>query len=185
VHSSSLTYETTAYGQFEELLSAVGGACAALVDASIRPALLRVGLRYIDEVRVTERIEDARQWSSWVDGRLVDHLAVGPDSATVTGTQGLIAFDLGNHKGLNFRFAALDQGPVVVSQHLRRRHDYSPGPFFVLDFDGYEEFTGDLATLLDPEVVRKSLSAVHGPVGATFQRTITDKARELFRGGNL
>ncbi len=76
--STSLTYETTHYTEFPDLLAAVQMACVALASAGVQPAMERIGLRYIDEIRVPEPISDARQWSEWIDNRLIDHLAVGP-----------------------------------------------------------------------------------------------------------
>jgi uncharacterized protein (TIGR04255 family) len=181
VMSESLTYETTSYTSFEDLLEAVVTACEALDAAKVHPAVRRIGLRYIDEVRVPEIVADVRQWGEWIDERLIGHLAVGPDDVPVTGTQGISTYDLGEGKGLNFRFAALDQGSVVVPQHLQRRAVPS-GPFFVLDFDGFRDFPGDEFIPLSAHVVRDTLTAVHVPCGAAFQRSITNRARELFRG---
>ena len=181
VMSESLTYETTAYTTFDDLAEAISTACQALVDAKVRPAMRRVGLRYIDEVRVPAPITNVRDWSRWIDGRLVAHLDVGPDDATPTMTQGVATYDLGDGHGLNFRFAALNQGPVVVPQHLQRPAIES-GPFFVLDFDGFHDFAGKRRSVpLSSEVIRTSLAAVHVPCGAAFQRSITDEARTLFR----
>jgi uncharacterized protein (TIGR04255 family) len=180
--SESLTYETTAYHNFEELLEAVTAACTALLEAKVRPALTRVGLRYIDEVRVPDPVTDARQWSRWIDARLVGHLALGPDDFPATSTQTVSTFDLGEGRGLNFRCAALDQGTIVVPQHLKRSPVES-GPFFVLDFDGFRDFTDMDPVQLSAPVVSDSLSAVHVPCGTAFQRSITDEARALFRGG--
>ena len=75
----------------------------------------------------------------------------------------------------------MNQGPVVVPQFLKRPPIES-GPFFVLDFDGFHEFTGAEAVQLNSEVVSETLSAVHVPCGTAFQRSITDEARTLFRG---
>lgn len=181
VMSDSLTYETTAYADFDDLLAAVTTACDALVAAKVRPALLRIGLRYIDEVRVPDPINNVRQWQTWIDHRLIAHLGVGPDGVVPTMTHGITTYDLGDGNGLNFRYAALNQGPIVTPEHLRRPV-FEPGPFFVLDFDGYHVFAGAEATPLDSEVVSKSLTNVHAPCGTTFQRSITDDARALFRG---
>lgn len=181
VMSESLTYETTDYRDFDDLLTAVTAACLALVEARVRPALRRIGLRYIDEVRVPDQITHVRQWEKWIDSRLIGHLDVGPGGVAATMTQGITTYDLGEGRGLNFRYAALNQGPVVVPQHLQRT-TFEAGPFFVLDFDGFREFTSEPATPLAPEVVRTNLEAVHAPCGATFQRAITDQARTLFRG---
>lgn len=183
VMSGSLTYETTAYDSFAGLLEAVVAACDTLVGVKVRPAVLRVGLRYIDEIRVPESITDVRQWSKWINNRLIGHLAVGPEDFPTTTTQGVSTYDLGGGKGMNVRFAALNQGAVVVPQFLKRPPIES-GPFFVLDFDGFQDFSGKGAVPLSSEVVRESLAAVHVPCGTTFQRSITDEARKLFRGAS-
>lgn len=175
------TYETTAYTSFEQLVDAVTEACEALDTAKVRPAVQRVGLRYIDEVRVPEQITDVRQWSSWINGSLLAYLEVGPDDAFATATQTISNYDLGKGRGLNFRFAALNQGPIVVPQFLKRPA-ISSGPFFALDFDGFHDFSGQDAVPLSVDVVRESLAFVHIPCGTAFQRSITDQARGLFRG---
>lgn len=181
IMSESLTYETTAYTSFDDLLDAVCGACDTLVAANVRPALRRVGLRYVDEVRVPQPITDIRQWGKWIDRQLIGQLVVVPDEVPATMTQSVSTFDLGDGRGLNFRCAALNQGPVVVPQFLKRAPIES-GPFFVLDVDGFQDFTGGEAVPLSAEVVRETLAAVHVPCGTAFQRSITDTARMLFRG---
>ena len=181
IMSESLTYETTAYASFNELLEAVTAACDALVAAKVRPAVRRVGLRYIDEVRVPEPISDVRHWSKWISPQLLGQLDVGPEGIPATMTQVISTFDLGGGRGINIRGAALNQGPVVVPQFLRRPPIES-GPFFVLDFDGFHVFAGAEDVQLNSEVVRETLSAVHAPCGSAFQRSITDEARRLFRG---
>jgi uncharacterized protein (TIGR04255 family) len=181
IMSESLTYETTAYTDFDDLLGAVIAACDALIGAEVRPAMRRVGLRYVDEVRVPEAITDARQWGKWIDYRLVDQLEVGPDDVSATTAQSVITYDLGGGRGFNFRYAALNQGSIVVPQYLKRPPIES-GPFFVLDFDGFHDFTGGQAVSLNSATVREILSAVHIPCGTAFQRSITDEARTLFRG---
>lgn len=181
--STSLLYETARYSEFSDLIAAVQKASAVLIEAGVRPVVERVGLRYIDEVRVPDPISDARQWSQWIDHRLIDHLAIGPEDQPVTMTQGVMAFDLGEERGLNFRYAAFPHGSVVDRTLLAQRTEQALGPFFVLDFDGYQDIPQS-TTLLDPEVIGKSLNAVHDPAGDAFQRSITDKARELFRGNH-
>jgi uncharacterized protein (TIGR04255 family) len=181
ITSRSLTYETTAYTSFDELLDTLSVACDMLVAANVRPAVRRIGLRYVNEVRVPEAIIDARQWGKWIDSRLVGPLVVGSDDLPAMTTQSVSTFDLGEGRGLNFRCAALNQGPIVVPEFLKRPPIES-GPFFVLDFDGFHDFTGGEAVSLNSEVVREALSAVHVPCGSAFQRSITDEARMLFRG---
>lgn len=182
IMAESITYETTRYTDFDDLLAAVTHATEALVDAQVRPAIQRVGLRYIDEVRVPQEIADVRQWRTWINHRLLGHLDVGPAGVAATTAQSVSTFDLGAGRGLNVRFAALDDGSVVVPEFLTRPAVQS-GPFFVLDFDGFEDFTLLEPVSLAADIVQESLSAVHIPCGTAFQQSITDEARELFRRG--
>lgn len=179
---SSFICETTAYREFDDFRVGVTAVCEALIDANVRPALVRVGLRYIDEVRVPEPITDVRAWGKWIDDGIIRPLTIGPDDVAVRNVQGLVTFDLGDGKGLNFQYAALNQTPVVQPQFLNRGQ-FEPGPFFVLDFDGFRDFGEQDVVRLDADEVTNVLTAVHDPTGAMFQRAITEGARNLFRGG--
>jgi uncharacterized protein (TIGR04255 family) len=178
---SSFIYETTAYREFDHLRVGVTAVCEALIDANVRPALVRVGLRYVDEVRVPEQIIDVRAWGKWIDASVIRILDIGPHDVAVRNAQGLVMFDLGDGKGLTFQYQALNQSPVVQPQLLNRQK-FEPGPFFVLDFDGFRDFNGEDVVRLDADEVTTVLNDVHGPVGAAFQRAITEDARNLFRG---
>lgn len=181
IASSSFMYETTAYREFDDFRETVTLVCEALTGADVRPALVRVGLRYIDEIRVPEPITDVRAWGKWIDSSVIGPVTIGPNDVAVRNAQGLVTFDLGDGKGLNFQHAALNQGPVVQSQFLNRQQ-FEPGPFFLLDVDGYRDFSKQDVVLLEPNDVTSVLTDVHDPAGAAFQRAITDDARSLFRG---
>lgn len=178
---SSITYETTAYSEFDDLSTALIAACQALIDANIHPALVRVGLRYIDEVRPPKPVTDMREWGKWVDSSLIAALDIGPNDVPRR-AQGFVTFDLGDGKGLNFQYAALNEGAVVEPMFLKRKR-FKAGPLFVLDFDGFHDFSSEVPIPLDTTVIADVLSAVHDPAGAAFQRAITEDARILFRGG--
>lgn len=181
ISSTTLTYETTAYEDFDALKTVIARGIEALLGAGVTPALERVGLRYIDEVRVSKTIDDARDWATWIDARLIDQLNLGPATTPVRSAQGQITYELGHSRWLNFRFAALPGGSVVGGGPLVRK-PFTEGPFFVLDFDGFEQFPADgPARLLSPSIVDGILEAVHDPAGETFQNAITDEARRLFR----
>ena len=124
-----------------------------------------------------------RGWSAWIDGSLLGPLAVTPDHVPSRGIQGLAVFDLGGRAGLNVQYAAFANGSATLPQHLRRR-PFQPGPFFGLDLDGFYEFGADEFARLDADVVTDILTRLQAPIGAAFQRAITDDARTLFRGGN-
>jgi uncharacterized protein (TIGR04255 family) len=177
-----LSLETTAYTSFAEFREQMLTCCRAIVEAGVTPALRRIGLRYIDEIRVQDgAVGDAREWGTWITPPLIGQLALGPADAAVPQAEGVITYRLDGSRGLNFRFAALAQGAVVSPITLLRKPFDASKPVFVLDLDGYQEFLSPDATMLSVEVVADALDAVHGPSGATFQASITDAARELFR----
>lgn len=180
--AASMTFETTAYLDFDHFHTGLLSAVDALIDANVRPAMRRIGLRYINEVRVPEAVTDARGWRAWIDPTLIGSLSAAAGDHPVRALQGAVAFDLGNGGGLNVGYAALQQGTVVTPQFLVRS-PFPAGPSFVLDLDGYCEYGPDIIIQLDRTVVDENLSAVHSHVGAAFQRAITEDARTLFRGG--
>ena len=179
--AGSLTYETTDYTEFDSLHAAVGAACQALVHAQVAPELTRVGLRYIDEIRVAQPVTDARQWHTWVDASLLGPMAITPDHVPSAGIQGAVGFDLGGRGGLKVQYASFSDGATALPGHLRRR-PFTPGPFFGLDLDGFVEFGAEESVPFDAGVVTDLLAKVHAPLGAAFQGSITDAARALFRG---
>lgn len=179
---SSFIFETTAYREFANFHTGVTAVCDALTAANVRPALVRVGLRYIDEVRVPDAVSDVRGWGKWIDASVIGPVTIGPEDVVARNAQGLVTFDLGGGKGLNFQYAALNQPPIVQPQFLNRQQ-FMSGPFFVLDFDGYRDFSEqENAVLLDTAEVSSVLTDVHNPAGSAFQRAITDDARKQFRG---
>ncbi len=181
--SESFAFETTQYSDFSRLRSVVELVCGVLQELHITSDLTRIGLRYIDEIRVPEKIIELSQWESWVESTLVAKLDISSGGFPILAAQGATVYDLGEGKRLIFRFAALNQEPVVEPQVLRRKQDHESGPFFVLDFDGFHSFSANDDATFSFERIIEVLSAVHAPAGELFQRSITDKARELFRTG--
>jgi uncharacterized protein (TIGR04255 family) len=177
--ATTLSYETTDYAGLDAIHTAITAGCGALVDAQVASGLQRVGLRYIDEIRVPHPPADARGWATWIDGSLLGPLAVAPDHVPSRGIQGVAAFDLGGRAGLNVQYAAFANGAATLPQHLRRR-PFAPGPFFGLDLDGFYEFGNEEFVRLDAGVITDILAKLHAPIGAAFQRAITDDARALY-----
>ncbi len=178
--SNSLTYETTAYRDFDDLAGVVNDACRTLITAGVAPALTRVGLRYINEVRVREPVSEVRAWSDWIDPRVLGTLSVAPEGVPVRALQAAVSFDLGNGGGLQIGYAAVPQGSVVNHRFLKRP-PFEQRPFFAMDFDGFCDFSADPAKFLDPDLVARVLCGVHAPIGEAFQRSLTDNSRSLFR----
>lgn len=180
--SDRLSLETTTYSHFSEFREQLLTCCRAVAEAGVTPALRRIGLRYIDEIRTSDvEVTDPRQWTKWIDSRLVNQMELGPDESEVLQSEGVVTYRLPGNRGLNLRFAALARGAVVSPAELVRKPFDAERSFFVLDLDGYQDFVGADATLFSVDVIATTLDALHGPTGVTFQASITDEAREIFR----
>ena len=141
----------------------------------------RIGLRYINEIRVPDQVADASGWKGWIDDGIVSHLE--PITGyTAESSQTII--DLRGEGGrMVARYAALSGSGVVSDQPLRRRTPATVGPFFVIDTDSYRETSGEAMLECTTDALDPVLDELHEPVGELFQRTITDRSRKLFRGG--
>lgn len=141
----------------------------------------RIGLRYINEIRVPGSVADASGWKGWIDDDIVSHLEPIP-GYTAESSQTVI--DLRGQSGrMVARYAALIGGGVVSDQPLRRKVPANQGPFFVIDTDSYRETPGEEMLECTSEALDPVLDELHEPLGELFQRTLTDKSRNLFRGG--
>lgn len=179
ISSTAVILEATEYTEFPDFKDLYLRVCRAIERKIGSSAVERIGLRYIDEIRVPEPIDDARDWRGWVADPLVDIFNVA-SSGVASDYQGLITYDLGSGCHLNFRSAALHGTGIVGNDPLRRRHVQSQsGPYFVLDLDGYWE--GGESHDFDLEWIGNILESLHTSTGEAFQNAITDRARTFFR----
>ena len=180
VTRTSLSVETTAYDQwpsFRELVMNAVETVAGLVRVA---GVERVGLRYIDEIRVPNDIPDAAGWSGWVADDVLGHFSLVPEMAVESFTTE--ATFVGEFGRMVVRYAALHGPGVVSDEPLRRAIPAAEGPFFVIDADSFRDAPGDGMLDFTAEVIGNAVDQLHSPLGVLFQSTITDRSRELFRG---
>lgn len=168
IRPNALNVETTHYGEFAEFRDVVRRCTVALAEQRAVPGVDRVGLRYVDEIRVHEPIEDAGSWERWVSGDLLAARSLG-GSNRPSMLQGTMRFETGEHTSLTVNYAMLTGRGVVQPISLRPR-DTSSGPFFVLDIDSYWEPPSDQVDEFDPERIVALLDKLHPPVVETFRR---------------
>lgn len=181
VTRNKLTVETTTYpgyGDFREVIRRALNAVEQL-DAGI-PGLSRIGLRYIDEIRVARRIAKTSDWSGYIDSRLIAPLGVGNESVTPDLYQALVQFDLGKARRAVMRFGAM-QGQAVGNAPLRRRAGPASGPFFLIDVDGFWT-SGDAVPEFSIDRVLSECDSLHDPVHELFEVALTERLRrEILR----
>ena len=176
---TSLAVETTAYSEWPEFRSLIKHAIGVVASTARVAGVERVGLRFIDEIRVREPVTDASQWSGWVAADVLSHLKMVPDMSPAGFTTAAVLHK-GSHHML-IRYAAMVGSGVVGDKPLRRRAQPPEGPFFVIDVDSFRDTSGAEMIDFDTEPVATVLDELHEPIGKLFQRSITDRARELFR----
>lgn len=180
VGRSALVIETTHYAEyprFRELFAAVLSAVGTIASPV---GVERVGLRYIDEIRVPRPIESVADWRGWIADDVLATLNLAGGYAA-KGMQTLVRLANGSND-ITVRCAALEGSGVVDDGPLRRRLPSAVGPFFVIDTDSYWN-DGDIGLIdYDPPKLLELIDQLHEPVGVLFHRAITDQLRNEFRG---
>lgn len=181
IESGGLTLETTQfddYTAFRDLAELVLAAVANVVEPQ---GILRLGLRYIDELRrLTDSPRVPRQWAEWVDASLV-----GPKVAEMEDLgyrarhwRGEVFFETGEDRSLILRYEPRP-GPIAYPfGPLLRPRPPDPGPWFLLDFDAAwvpkEIPPFDVARLLEEcDGLKQSMYAL-------FELLTTDELRGVF-----
>lgn len=180
VARNAITVETTAYREFREFRSLVLAVADAVAATTKIVGIERLGLRYINEIRVPAEITDTNDWQGWISDELLRVLGVAEGYQT-EGFQTVLRLAGVDSTGVVVRYAALHGDGVVGDGPLRRRAPATTGPFFVIDTDSYRASTGPDMEEFERDTVAAILDVIHEPVGSLFHRAITDHLREEFR----
>ncbi|MGE3813030.1 MAG: TIGR04255 family protein [Candidatus Nanopelagicales bacterium] len=182
-NADSVVVETTEYGGFERFLSLIGQALAARLDVGPLDGVERIGLRYIDEIRVPS-VSDSSEWRDWIHPGLLgpSHLA-GPLELRNDAWQAISSYsgDLGlggdfDRMAMVLRYG-VGEGYATAQGDLRRRTP-PPGPFFLIDIDSYWGPANSGVPTMDLATVSRALEALHAPVRVLFENSITDRLRD-------
>ena len=177
VKPDALVIETTAYaGWAESFQPLVAEVVHAMERISQPNGVLRIGLRYIDEVRVPGIESAPGDWRGYID----EHLLAPADSEFIpAGLRpsewlGLVQYQTAPDSMLTVRYGPQSGYAVDPAGPTRRRDPHPPGLFFLLDSDSYwhdetevPEFTADW--------ICERCDLLHQPVSEFFRIVVTDK----------
>lgn len=173
-----LSLETTDYPGYRGVRQLLETAVAALGHLMAPKGLTRIGLRYIDEIRVPSDGEDPQpRWEEWVDSSLLGPRTVdGRHDLLLLGNQGAAMF--GGERGttLVLRYGAQDEYVIPSTPQLRRPLP-SPGPLFKLDMDSFRTYD-DRIPAFETDMILETADMLHKPVRSVFEDLITDRLRE-------
>lgn len=169
--ADSFSVETTAYSGWDTMRLVLEQAAAARFDVAPVVGIDRIGLRYIDEIRIPGESEP--DWSLWVDASLA---APRPCGLRPQQQQSVVQYATQTPGDtLTLRYGAVN-GPSVIVSPTRPAHPF--GHFFLLDTDAAWTLPPDEdvpeATV---ELVRTVAERLHRPVKDMFEALLTEKLR--------
>jgi uncharacterized protein (TIGR04255 family) len=167
--------ETTAYTTFEAFHEIIERVVRALESIGEVAGFERVGIRYIDEIRVPG-IEDPSGWSGYINADLLVQPPLA--GASLASTQSLTEYSLASDYHVNLRTGALRGRTVDTSGPLRLRR-VEEGHYFLLDIDSYwANPTGEAIPEFSTERVLSITHDLRQPVRTLFEASITEKLRD-------
>jgi uncharacterized protein (TIGR04255 family) len=181
VTHEALVLETTTYEGYDrhrDLMSRVVSAVAQVLSPD---GIQRVGLRFIDEIRVPQVSQAPGEWEGWIAEGLLVPLApdvqVGSESFKPRTWQGGAVYDAGSGYTVTLRYGPQVGFAVPPDGPTRRLDHPEPGLFFLLDSDGawtpqeeVPEFT--------PERILTVCDTIHEPLSALFKAVGTKRLIE-------
>jgi uncharacterized protein (TIGR04255 family) len=172
---NAITVETTAYKHYEQFIDVVGDVLRVADRAAPIAGIQRIGLRYIDEVRVPG-VATTNDWSGYINPALL--AAVELHGTYSVGTmQGIAEYRVSDREATNLRFGAL-AGRVVDPSGPLRVEAADDGPFFLIDLDSFWTAPDDELPAFSPDAVLEICTSLRRPIRALFEAAITDKLRD-------
>jgi uncharacterized protein (TIGR04255 family) len=179
VSATAIVVETSAYTRFEEFVELIKRAVRAAADAAPLAGIQRVGIRYIDEIRV-KGVQGARDWAGYVSPSLLCAIELD-DELVPQRTEGLAEFQVDDGQRTVMRFGAMTGWVVDPGGPLRLGRS-DDGPFFLIDLDSFWLPTDEGIPEFDVEQVIETVERLRVPVRTLFESSITDRLRdEVFR----
>lgn len=180
VKQDALAVETTEYGGWSQSFRPlVEKATRALRDANPPDGVRRIGLRYIDEIRVSGVGEESGDWKGYIN----DHLlaAANPDlvpsGMQAQQWQGIVEYRTSPSSALTVRYGPQQGHAVDPGGPTRRQNPLPPGHFFLLDSDSYWSDEEEVPEF-DPDWIIERCNRLHAPAKQFFTIAVTDKLRD-------
>lgn len=174
---AAVTVETTDYSEFSDFRELLAGVLDVVESFNAVVGVERVGLRYIDELRVPQSIGQPRDWLGYVSEDVLAPLTVATGYQPAS-LEGVIRLNCGEARGVLLRYAAMEGSGVVGGGPLKRRSRPAEGPFFVVDIDSYWSSEGGDVPDFSAASVLETFDALHKPVGVLFLRMVTEQFKD-------
>jgi uncharacterized protein (TIGR04255 family) len=181
VRKEALVIEASDYPGWETFSEMAARALAARTEVAPVVGVERIGLRYIDEIRVPNGA--VTDWSEWVSPSLLNPPLPTEIDMPVSQWQGVAIYGVQPGNALVLRYGPRDGHAVDPSSDLRRTKQADGGHFFLMDIDSF--WAPDRTVpKYDADEVASICNKLHQPVRALFESLITDRLRDEVLRGN-
>lgn len=170
---NAVVVETTRYQRRSVLRELLRQAVEARQKVSPVDGVARLGIRYVNEVRVPD-LEGPTNWERWISGSLTSIAGIRQEGPAAQTWQGMAVFGT-QSEGVALRHGTFEGYAVEPAGDLRRPTP-APGPFYLLDLDSYWIPEGDVPQL-DWDTVEERFNAVGLSAYELFQDLVTDRYR--------
>ncbi len=180
VKQDALAIETTAYaGWSQSFRPLVEEATRALGDASPPDGVERIGLRYIDEIRVRGIGEKPGDWKGYINDHLLAaaHPDMIPFGMRAQEWQGVVRYRTSASSTLVVRYGPQWGHAADPAGPTRRKSPPPPGHFFLLDSDSYWSDEEEVPEY-DPKWIMDRCDQLHAPSSEFFTIAATDRLRD-------
>lgn len=176
VRAESLTVEATSYRGYPDFRVLLASALEAVEQVMQPDGLTRLGMRYIDEIRIPDANEPD-PWDDWLDGAL---LAPRAEGLHTRGWTSAVEYNTGEDRRMVLRYGPADQPVVTPTGPLKRASHPGSGPLFVLDFDSFWQPSG-IPAFVAAELL-EACDDLRSPTRRLFDQLISPKLiNEIFK----
>ncbi len=170
---SNFTVEVVDYSGFPDFRDLLVRAGQAVENVLHPEGVVRVGLRYINEISVPDQVPD---WGAWLHPSLI--APEPPRELTLTEWTGTARYQMASDRFLVLRYGP-SVGPVVSPEGPLRRSRLPEGPIFVLDFDSF--WQPDDIPEFTSERIGKVADRLHRPLRGLFDHLCQPNLQDVFR----
>ncbi|WP_461169890.1 TIGR04255 family protein [Arthrobacter sp. Z1-15] len=171
---NSIVVETTQYPGWDHFREIIIAVCLARNEASRIDGVERIGMRYIDEIRIHDDVRP--DWGNYLSDSLLGPSIAGELDLPLAQSQGLAAYGPAEGRSLVLRYGSSEGFATDPNGELRRKTPPYPGPFFLLDIDSFWVPESGVPEFSDT-LLMEYAEHLHTPIRRTFEELITDRLR--------
>ncbi len=179
VTHDGMVIETSRYLGFDWYLDLVRGPVSAIAEVLAPDAIVSLGHRYIDEVRVPDS-GALVDWKRWIHPDLLVPARLPVDASVPAPNhwQSTVSYQTTSESSLTLRYGPMEGLAVPADGATRRLGPVTAGQYFLLDWDS--RWQPEVAPEFSVEEILNSCRKLYDPVRRLFRYVTTEELRKVF-----